>query len=249
MREVTERFPNAGAFRSAAPSEVGLAVLEALVRDCGPPETWGETGPKNFNPVNNLVTGIVSGVDETARGRAVAGVALAWLFSHDLIAELNNPGANIRGTIIPTPLGYQVAGAVGAPGAVAHVIRVVDLIRANLRARVLPPLLAGDYDMAITAACKEVEVRMRERAALSSADYGSRLARKFFEKVTSTALQRADRKGGLADEEHLFEGVFGLYRDRAVHEAPHVDSMEYALEVIIATSHLLRIVEAAEMQS
>jgi hypothetical protein len=41
----------------------------------------------------------------------------------------------------------------------------------------------------------------------------------------------------------------GLYRDRAVHEAPHVDSIECALEVIIATGHLLCIVEAAELDA
>jgi hypothetical protein len=248
MREVTDRFVSTDAFRNAASSDVGLAVLQGLARECGPPETWGDSGPKVFSPINNLVSGIVSGVDDSARGRAAAGAALTWLFSHDLIAELNNPGGNIRGTIVPTPLGYEVAATVGAPGAAAHAMRVADLIPATLFARVLPPLLAGDYDMSITAACKAVEVRMRDRAGLSSSDYGSRLARKFFERVTSTVLQRMDRKGDLADEEHLFEGVFGLYRDRAVHEAPHVDSMEYALEIIIAASHLLQIVEAAKIE-
>jgi hypothetical protein len=113
---------------------------------------------------------------------------------------------------------------------------------------VLPNLVSGEFDMAIAAAFKAVEVRMRDRAGLSTSLYGTRLAKAFFARVTATSLQRAERKGQLADEEHLFEGLMGLYLDRAVHEMPHVDSMEYALEIIISAAHLLRIVEAAELK-
>ncbi|HEY1728286.1 MAG TPA: TIGR02391 family protein [Candidatus Baltobacteraceae bacterium] len=168
--------------------------------------------------------------------------------SHDLIVEHMMPGGNPRGPLIPTRLGIEVAAAAPAANAAVYALRVIDLIPVSVRARVLPNLVSGEFDMAIAAAFKAVEVRMRERAGLSTSLYGSRLAKAFFARVEATSLQRSERKGQLADEEHLFEGLMGLYRDRAVHEIPHVDSMEYALEIIISAAHLLRIVDAAELK-
>ena len=45
-----------------------------------------------------------------------------------------------------------------------------------MRAKVLVNLASGDFDMAITAAFKQVEVTMRSRAGLLNSDFGSRLA-------------------------------------------------------------------------
>jgi uncharacterized protein (TIGR02391 family) len=239
-------FPNATSFLAASPAALGLVALRELVAMYGPRDRWNVDRLPRFYPEQMMVGDMVNGILESARMRAAAGDAIAWLRSHDLVSELHMPGANPAGSIVPTPLGYEVAAAMAdGSGAATHAIRVVDLVPAALRQRVLAPLVAGDYDMAITAAFKAVEVRMRERAGLSTNDFGGRLATKFFQKVAATRLQRADRRGDLSDEERLFEGLFGMYRDRAVHEAPHVDSMEYALEVVVGAAHLLRVVEAA----
>jgi hypothetical protein len=248
MHEVMTRFPNHTALIEAAPADLAIAVLRGIVGLIGPRATWPPNGPR-FVPLTNLVSDVVNGVTEGPQARAAAGDAIAWLSSHDLIAELYLRGSSSGPTIVPTALGYQVAAASDGVGGAAHAIRALDLVPPALRVRVAPALVAGTYEDAITTAFRAVEVRMRERAGLSTNDFGSRLSRKFFQKVEATRLQRADRRGDLSDEERLFEGLLGLYRDRAVHEAPHVDSIEYALEVVIAAGHLLRIVEAAELDA
>ena len=244
MFEVMTAFPNATALRAASPAELGLVALRGHANY---EDTMRPRGPLSPLPRRQLIDSIVNGVDGSAEGRSVAAEAVAWLCNHDLLAETFD--THNVGSLFVTRLGRDVLAADSATaGGIAFALRALDLIPAAVRSKVTSPLLAGDFDLAVVAACKAVETRMRDRAGLSTSDYGSRLARKFFAKATSTAMQSAARAGGLADEEHLFEGIFGLYRDRAVHELPHIDTAEYALEVIVAAGHLLRIVEAADVQ-
>jgi hypothetical protein len=243
MFEIMTAFPNATALRTASPAELGLVALRGHASF---EDTMSPRGPLPPFPRRQLIDSIVNGVDGSPEGRAVAAEAVAWLCNHDLLAERYDT-ANV-GSLFVTRLGRAVLAAdPPTAGGIAFALRAIDLIPASLRSKIMPPLLAGDFDFAVVAACKAVETRMRERAQLPTSDYGSRLARKFFAKVASTAMQSAARAGDLADEEHLFEGIFGLYRDRAVHDLPHIETAEYALEVIVATGHLLRIVEAADV--
>jgi len=247
MYEVLAAYPESASFRAASPVELGLVVLRGLIRTHD--TTLSQGRGIAFVPFPNLIADVVHDRDNTDEGRKVASEAVWWLLSHDLIAEVSQSGANVRDPLFPTRLGRQIAASSSTGDAAAYALRAIELIPIAIRSKVMVNLVAGELDMAVTAAFKAVEVRMRERAALPTSDFGSRLARKFFERVKSTRLQREDRRGQLADEEHLFVGLFGMYRDRAVHEAPHIDSMDYALEVILSASHLLRIVESAELES
>ena len=232
--ETMQAFPNATALRSATPPALGMVMLRSLKRLHGRSVT-----------ARSLVDDAVDGVDVTNEGKRVAAEAMQWLFNHGFVAKLEE---SVGWRIFITRLGEQILESAGSTvGGIAIALRAVDLIPEQLRAKVTQPLLAGDFDLAITAACKAVEVRMRERARLPTSDFGSRLAKKFFAKATSTELQHPERRGDLADEVHLFEGLFGLYRDRAVHDVPHVDDPVVATEIIVSAAHLLRIVESAEL--
>ncbi len=247
MYEVMTRFPTLQSMLEAPPSVLGLAVLHGIAAIHGPREQ-ANTSPRPLRR-REVIDGTINGVGEGVPIRIAAGEAVSWLYSHDLLADLYHRSSSDLPTVVITKLGYAVLeSGPDAVGAATHALRVTELIPESIRVKVIAPLIAGDYDVAIANAFKAVEVRMRQRANLSTGDFGSRLTKQFFKRVIATQLQRADRRGSLADEEHLFEGLFGLYRDRAVHEAPHIDSMQYALEVVIAASHLLRIVDAAELQ-
>jgi hypothetical protein len=193
-----------------------------------------------------LIDDIVNGILNSVETKRAAAEAVTWLETHGLLSALYDT-VNTQ-FIFVTRLGHLVlSSGESQAGGVALALRAVELVPEVLRTKIMQPLQSGDFDLAITAACKAVEVRMRERASLSTSDFGSRLARKFFAKVTKTALQHPERRGDLSDEEHLFVGLFGLYRDRAVHDIPHVDDPVMALEIITIAGHLLRIVEASEL--
>ncbi len=241
MHEVMTAFPNLTALRAASPAELGLVALRGVARSEDTVHGQGQT--LNWMSRKTLVDDILTGV-ASAADAPVAAEAVAWILNHGLLAEAYDSAT--QGWLFTTRLGRDVlASAPTAPAGLAASLRAVDLIPVAMRSSVTPALLTGHFDLAVTAACKAVEVRMRERAALPTSDFGGRLARKFFAAARTSSLGRPDRPG-IKDEQHLFEGIFGLYRDRAVHESPHIDSPEYALEVIIAVSHLLRIVDAAE---
>ncbi len=242
MDEIEKTFGNALTFRAADISTVALTALAVWARE-DVPSSANQQYP--FRPIRSRVESIYDGIDSSKEGKRVASEAVAWLLSHGLLAE----DASVTvgpGSLFPTRLGHEIAKTFG-PGSAAAAVRVIELMPTAISARIIPELSRGDYDVAIATAFKAIEVRMRERAGLSTHDFGSRLARKFFQRVASTALQQSQRHGDLSDEEHLFVGALGLYRDRAVHEAPHIDSLPYALEVIVIAGHLLRIVEAADI--
>lgn len=246
MHEVMTAFPNVTALRAASPAELGLVALRGFARMSGVPGGFAHATSSYRPSRKDLIAEILNGLASMQQDAQVAAEAVAWLVIHGLLAETYD--TLNTGWLFITRLGREVVKTNGAtPGGVAIALRVMDLLPPEIRTKITPSLLAGDFDLAVIAACKAVEIRMRERTGLSSHDSGRRLAKKFFERVSSTSLQRTDRPGVLKDEEHLFEGIFGLYRDRAAHEAPHIDSAEYALEVVVAAAHLLRIVDAAEL--
>jgi hypothetical protein len=243
MFEVMASFPNVAALRSASPAQLGMVALRGFVNAFDSMESRTQSHRVTRNQlVNDIVNGV--GSPQITEDIRPAAEAVAWLITHDLVAERLE--SNGTGWLFPTRLGREILETTSArSGGAALALRAVDLLPPEIRTKVVSPLFSGDFDLAVTAACKAVEVRMRERAGLPTSDFGRRLAKKFFALTTSTALQRPDQHGIVKDEVHLFEGIFGLYRDRAVHEAPHIASAEYALEVIIAAAHLLRIVDSA----
>jgi len=236
MFEVMSAFPTATALMSASPSAVGMVALRGMARSTA--VNWTK---------RSLIDDIVNGIVNSVGTKRVAAEAVTWLETHGLLSALYDTlGSQF---IFVTRLGRLILSAgESQAGGIALTLRAVELIPEALRTKIMQPLQSGDFDLAIAAACKAVEVRMRERASLSTSDFGSRLARKFFAKVTKTALQHSERRGDLSDEEHLFAGLFGLYRDRAVHDIPHVDDPLMAFEIITIAGHLLRIVEASELE-
>ncbi len=251
MGIIRERFPSADAVLQADSSDLGIAILREIVSLNGSRDAWTRPDRQpQWRPITALTDLVASESVEIPAVRAAAGDAIAWLTAHGLIAEYHSRGggSNPRGPMVATRLGEQVAAAsANGAGGIALAMRAVDLIPVASRSRIVPPLVAGDFDLAIAGAFKAVEVRMRERANLSSHVSGQVLITNFFKAISGTRRQRKDRKGDLADEEHLFRGLFGMYRNRAVHEAPHVDDPQDALEIIISALHLLRIVESAEL--
>lgn len=250
MVEVQAKYVSLADLIAASPADLGLTVLTAIIRMHEPAARQEQLNPYprlRFLSAINLTSDIVNGFVDQPPARQAAAEAIAWLMSHDLIAEVHQQGSSSSsGTIVATRLGHEIAALRGVE-ATGSALRTIEIIPPAMRSKVLLSLSAGEFDGAIVAAYKYLEVRMRERANLTSGDFGSRLVRRFFARVEATTLQRTDRRGDLADEEHLFVGLFGLYRDRAVHEAPHIDSIDYALEVLIGAAHLLRLVEAAEI--
>ena len=104
----------------------------------------------------------------------------------------------------------------------------------------------GKYELAIIAAMKAFEVRVRQVGSFTNADHGKdMIARAFNSKngpLRDETAEPAERDALFA----LMTGAFGLYRNPYVHRKMEQDDPDEAAEIIMLANHLLRIVDVRE---
>lgn len=109
--------------------------------------------------------------------------------------------------------------------------------------KVFAPYLRGDYETAVFAAFKEVEIAVRSSASLPDNLVGSDLMRRAFHDpdgpLTNTDQPAAEREA----LSHLFAGAIGSYKNPNSHRRVAIEADE-AAEMIVLAGHLLRIVDA-----
>lgn len=90
-------------------------------------------------------------------------------------------------------------------------------VNAKLGLKVRPLFLRGDYDTAVFAAFKELEIRVREGAALDADTVGVALMRAAFDAkkgaLRESSLPLAEREAMA----HLFAGAMGLFKNPSSH--------------------------------
>lgn len=183
-------------------------------------------------------------------GRAVAQSAEAldavleawqWLLSHGYVAW--NPLGNY------TDHAYRVTRSGrdlsddperGLADAAARARLGVDLHDRLRGART--QFLMGEYELAVLAAMREVEIRVRERAGLPQEEVGVAMVRK------------ALAEGGPLDEggmipaevqarQHLFAGAIGLFKNPSSHRPVDYDDPTEAAEAVLFADLLLRLLD------
>ena len=103
--------------------------------------------------------------------------------------------------------------------------------------------IRGNYETAVLAAFRQVEIAVRAAAGYSNAAMGVQMMRDAFHPANPGPLtDPADLVGEKQGWSDLFAGAVGAYRNPAGHRTVNLTAEEAAEQIIIA-SHLLRIVD------
>lgn len=102
--------------------------------------------------------------------------------------------------------------------------------------------LSGQYDTAVFAAFREVEIRVRTKSRFPNTDIGVPLMRKAF--GTGGPLVDTSATPGEQDAmRELFSGAIGTFKNPSSHRAVKFDEPKEVIEIISLANYLLRIVE------
>jgi uncharacterized protein (TIGR02391 family) len=169
--------------------------------------------------------------------------AWQWIIGKGLIL----PDDRIASRTVITRAGnLALANGLGWLQAVARLN--VELVP-ELSQKARPLFSSGDFELAVFAAMREVEIAVRSKAGLPDSDYGVDLMNKAFRVPKNPAdpggpLYRASNVGGEADAVlALYRGALGLFKNPSSHRhVPFTDPIE-AADVLVLADLLMRLVK------
>lgn len=118
----------------------------------------------------------------------------------------------------------------------------VGLVHPVILPKAHPPFLRGDYEVAVFAAMRAVEVAVRKAGGFPDNELGVDLMRKAFHNKTGPLT---DKKVVDAEREaisHLFAGASGAAKNPPSHREVEMNRAE-AARLILFASHLMSIVD------
>jgi uncharacterized protein (TIGR02391 family) len=167
--------------------------------------------------------------------------ALSWALAHGLVARsATQPSAD---AIFVTRLGHQAIR--GGLDQVRAEARLSTGLHPVIERRARPQFLLGELEQAVFVSMKVVEVRVRELAGLTDADFGIDLMNRAFGPsgaLTDPAALRGEQDGTRA----LFVGAYAVLRNPSGHRDVDYSDPAEAAESVVTASLLMRILDRIE---
>jgi len=168
--------------------------------------------------------------------------AWEWLLNMGLIAP--DPGEQGYNWFFITRRGQKIKD-IGDLRQFVHLkLLPKQALDSKLAQKVWPPFIRGDFEMAVFAAYKQVEVRVRDAAELTTKDYGTDLARKAFNVKNGSLTDRSNpNKGEEQAYADVFAGVLGAFKNPSSHKDVDYDDPATVAGLILFANTLIQIVE------
>jgi len=241
---LSDVIPDADMLLALEPEELGIRMLPVLAR-------WPDMHHLDLAQAMDLFAGQKNNqfalanypLQKRPEIREAIAEAWAWLEGQGLLIYDDRYVSGVR------KLGRrarQIAQQPDIRRALAARKIPKDTLHSHIRESVWALYHRGEYELAIIAAMKAVEVRVRAVAGFTNADYGKdMIARAFNPKsgpLRDDSAEPAERDALLG----LMTGAFGLYRNSYAHRNMEQEDPDEAAEIIMLANHLLRIVDARQ---
>jgi uncharacterized protein (TIGR02391 family) len=161
-----------------------------------------------------------------------------WLFSKGAVARDYRQSAS--DAMFVTTLGVSLL-AEGTGKLVAEERLGLEL-HPSLGDKVRRQFLLGEYDLAVFAAFRQVEIRVRELIEKSDSLIGVPLMREAFGEDGKLRASGVD-EGELDARSHLFAGAMGVFKNPTSHREVDINDPIEAAEAVLFADLLMRLVD------
>jgi uncharacterized protein (TIGR02391 family) len=117
-----------------------------------------------------------------------------------------------------------------------------QLLHPVIAQKVYAPFLRGDYETAVFAAFREIEIAVREAGKFTAMDLGVELMRKAFNENSGPLADPNEPVSEKQALSHLFAGAIGRYKNPSSHRAVPIN-VDEAVELLSLASRLMKIVD------
>jgi uncharacterized protein (TIGR02391 family) len=219
-------------------TERGLRLLQVLAKAEDQREEWNWVHAHNLlNPPSWSGRGITGDLMAYLRG---ISEAWAWLVAEGFVAARPDQSSS-DACFVTARARHLLADRDPRRRLLSEQRLSVDL-HPRLNQRVRTQFLLGEVELAAFAAMREVEIRVREIAALSTSDIGVKLMRNAFGPGGSLRPSGRDpgEQNAVAD---LFAGAIGVFKNPSSHREVDYSDPVIASEVVLLADLLLRLLE------
>lgn len=237
MPRMSEVFPPAETLLEMEPEELAVPLLEYLCR-CENTGASGNLHLYNFTLPSHIDTYSTGNYDMIAKAITEAWV---WLEREGLIAP--RPGDSTGKWIFITRRGHKFRDIGSTRNYKAAALLPKETLDPVLVSKVRPAFLRGDYDVAVFAAFKEVEVRVRILSGLGKGDLGVSLMRKAFHTDSGILTNKDQEPGERQAISDLFAGAIGCFKNPGSHHDIDFDDPTEVVELIMLADQLIKIAE------
>jgi uncharacterized protein (TIGR02391 family) len=168
--------------------------------------------------------------------------AWSWLMTHGLVVR--DPSQSSSDAYTISRLGRETLRHGVARLAAGERLGVA--LHPRLAQRVQQQFLLGEFELAVFAAMKEVEVRVRELANESQSLLGAKLMQNAFSAEKGVLTDPDADPGEQVAMMELFKGAIGLFKNPTSHRPVDYDDPTLASEVILFADLLLRLLDQIE---
>ena len=231
-------FPTATDAAELPVDELAMRLLRHFAQDA--------TRCSRFHVANERIWGETT-ADRQVRWTATlhGGEAWDWLNHHGLVAIKPGP-LNAIGSGYVTERGHAAARDVRGLARMQAEARIDVALHSLLQRRIRRQFLLGEYELAVFAAMREVEIRVRDLAGYGPELLGVDLMRKAFHPDNGPLRDPEQVSGERQATSDLYAGAVGVFKNPSSHRQVDFGDPTIASEAVLLADLLLRTLDSVE---